>query len=175
MVEILRRPALEGLADFKTRKVGISSLPPLQRFSLRAGLAAAGEVGQAFGVPLPHEACRVQVQGEKSALWLGPDEWLLLAPVGTAVLVSAPHSLVDISHRQMALEVSGSRAEDLLNTGVMLDLRLSAFAVNTCARTLLGKADVVLWRRGPNRFHIEVWRSFAPYVRAYLEQASAGL
>ena len=175
MVESLRRSSLEGVADFKTRKVAVSALPPLQRYSLRCGEAAWLEAGAAFGVPLPLDACRVNVEGDRSALWLGPDEWLLLGPVGTAVTIHAPHSLVDISHRQMALEVSGSRAEDLLNAGVMLDLRLTAFPVNTCARTLLGKADVVVWRTDTNRFHLEVWRSFAPYVRAYLEQASAGL
>ncbi len=175
MVEVLRRASLEGVPDFKTRKVSISALPPLQRYSLRAGEAACAEAGSAFGVPLPRQAGRVNIVGEKSALWLGPDEWLLLGPVGTQVAVAAPHSLVDISHRQVALEVSGSRVEDLLNAGVMLDLRLSAFAIDFCARTLLGKADVVIWRREPNRFHLEVWRSFAPYVRAYLEQASAGL
>lgn len=175
MVEVLRRSSLEGIADFKTRKAGISALPPLQRYSLRVGAAGVAEAGGAFGVPLPTEAGRVQVDGEKSALWLGPDEWLLLAPVGTAVVISAPHSLVDISHRQMALAVLGSRAEDLLNAGVMLDLRLAAFGINTCARTLLGKADAIVWRTDTNRFHLEVWRSFAPYVRAYLEQASAGL
>jgi len=57
----------------------------------------------------------------------------------------------------------------------MLDLRLSAFPKDMCARTLLGKADVVLWRTGPQQFHIEVWRSFAPYVHAFLMQASTGL
>ena len=58
--------------------------------------------------------------------------------------------------------------EDLLNAGVMLDLRLAVFGINTCARTLLGKADVIVWRTDTNRFHLEVWRSFAPYVRALI-------
>jgi heterotetrameric sarcosine oxidase gamma subunit len=38
-------------------------------------------------------------------------------------------------------------------------------------RTLLGKADIVLWRTAADVFRIEVWRSFAPYVWACLEEA----
>ena len=57
----------------------------------------------------------------------------------------------------------------------MLDLRLSAFPMGMCARTLLGKADVVLWRKETQVFHLEVWRSFAPYVHEFLIQASLGL
>jgi sarcosine oxidase, subunit gamma len=31
-------------------------------------------------------------------------------------------------------------------------------------RTIFEKAEIVLWRTGPETFHVEVWRSFAPYV-----------
>jgi len=36
-------------------------------------------------------------------------------------------------------------------------------------RTMFMKADIVLWRTGAETFHIEVWRSFAPYVWSLLE------
>ena len=71
-----------------------------------------------------------------------------------------PHALVDISHRNCALEIAGPKAEDLLNTGCPLDLTPRAFPVGTCARTLLGKAEIVLWRIATDRFRLETWRSF---------------
>ena len=40
-----------------------------------------------------------------------------------------------------------------------------------CTRTVLAKADVVLWRRAEHRFHLECWRSFAPYCFDFLTQA----
>jgi heterotetrameric sarcosine oxidase gamma subunit len=40
-----------------------------------------------------------------------------------------------------------------------------------CTRTLLGKAEVILWRTGADAFHIEVARSLLPYVWACLEEA----
>ena len=40
------------------------------------------------------------------------------------------------------------------------------------ARTLLTKAEIVLWRRGPELFRVEFSRSFGPYVAAILAQAA---
>ena len=85
---------------------------------------------------------------------MGPDEWLLIAEdaapgIGAkleAALAGVPHSLVDVSHRQCAIEVSGAGAARLLNAGAPLDLDLAAFPVGMVARTLLLKAEIVLWR-----------------------------
>ena len=47
-----------------------------------------------------------------------------------------------------------------------------AFPVGMCTRTVLAKADVVLWRRAEDWFRLECWRSFAPYVTDFLRQAA---
>ena len=36
---------------------------------------------------------------------------------------------------------------------------------------MFAKADITLWRTGPDRFHIEVARSFADYVTGMLRLA----
>jgi sarcosine oxidase subunit gamma len=152
--------------------------PPFKRDSLRAGEAVLAQVETALGFALPQTACRSASQGDRHALWLGPDEWLLLsAPEDTlgetlaSALSGRPHSLVEVSSRQVALIVSGSQAADLISAGCPLDLGLSAFPVGMCTRTLFGKAEIVLWRTGEAQFHIEVWRSFAGYVSGVLEAA----
>ena len=48
---------------------------------------------------------------------------------------------------------------------------MHAFPVGMCARTVLGKAEMVLWRIAPEVFHVDVGRSFVPYVWACLEAA----
>jgi sarcosine oxidase subunit gamma len=57
----------------------------------------------------------------------------------------------------------------MLNAGCPLDLDERAFPVGMATRTLFMKADIVLWRVAEQKFHIEVWRSFAPYVWSLLE------
>jgi sarcosine oxidase subunit gamma len=144
-------------------------------------MAAASEP---LGLQISAVACRSAANSERAALWLGPDEQLILAAVDAGETVASqlrvalsalPHSLVDMSHRQLALEVSGASAQTLLSAGCPLDLHLSAFPVGMCTRTVLGKADIVLWRTGPESFHVEVWRSFADYVARFLTEAAREL
>lgn len=167
-------PVLAHKTRFTAEPVG-----PRARILFRGREAAIEAAGGAFGVALPREACRSAEAGDRAALWLGPDEWLLIAPEGEGpaieaalAAISAPHSAVDISHRNTALALSGSRVKEVLNSGVALDLDLGAFPVGMCTRTLLNKAEIVLWRRAPDRFHVELWRSFAPYVHGFLADAA---
>lgn len=159
-------------------------LPPMTRLLLRGGADVMGAALAALGLPFTEAACRAVSASGRSALWLGPDERLLLAPQRQLIelsdllreaLAGRAHSLVDVSHRQCALEVSGPQAEVLLNCGCPLDLDPGAFPVGMCTRTVLAKAEIVLWRTGERSFHIEVWRSFAAYVSKVLALAAREL
>ena len=88
-------------------------------------------------------------------------------------LAGTPHALVDVSHRQFALEISGPHASVILNGACPLDLDLGEFPVGMCTRTVLAKADIVLWRTREDAFHLEVWRSFAGYVTGVLAEIAA--
>ena len=129
---------------------------------------------------IPAEACRALTREGRAALWLGPDEWLLIAPVaqGASVaeqlataLAGLPHSLVDVGHRQSGCELRGPAAATLLSAGCPLDLDERAFPVGMCTRTVLAKAEVVLWRTATETFRIEVARSFVAYVSEFLAEA----
>lgn len=170
-----RQPPLTGSA------AGIQILPPATRFILRGGAPVRAAVGEALGLTISEIACRSAQRDGHAALWLGPDEQLLLAPAGagaeteralSAALSQLPHSLVDVSHRQVALGLKGPTAATLLNAGCPLSLASEEFPVGACTRTLLGKADIVLWRTESDTFHVEVWRSFARYVVTFLTEAA---
>jgi len=78
------------------------------------------------------------------------------------------YSLVDISQRQLSFELHGPNAALLLNAQCPLDLSLAAFPVHMCTRSVYAKSEIVLWRTAEDRFHVEVWRSFADYVLTLL-------
>ena len=160
--------------------VTVTVLPPATRLAVRAGEAAVDALATAFGIALPREPCRASTKGARAALWLGPDEWLLIAPDGEAAVLAAwmaealgqePASIVEVSDRNIAIEVTGARAGEAINAFNALDLHIDAFPVGMCTRTLFGKAEIVLWRTAAATFRVEVWRSFAPYVLGCLEEA----
>jgi sarcosine oxidase subunit gamma len=161
--------------------VGLIALPPSTRIAIRAGPGALPALARAFGLAFSQIACRAMVSDDRAALWLGPDEWLFIAPEGSgaellpaaaAALASAPASLVDVSHRTVAIAVTGPSAAAALNAFVPLDLDDAAFPVGSCTRTLLGKSEIVLWRTSILDYRLEVARSFSAYVWRLLEAAS---
>lgn len=153
-------------------------LPAASRYILRGTPQVMTAAGAALGLTISQTACRAATNGAQvAALWLGPDEQLLIAPESADLaatlqpaLRDLSHSLVEVSHRQIALEVSGPHVTDVLNAGCPLDLDLSAFPVGMCTRTVLTKAEIVLWRTDETVFHVEVWRSFASYVTELLAE-----
>ena len=120
--------------------------------------------------------------GDRAALRLGPDEWLLLGPDGDsdvlagqveAALAGAFHALTDVGHRNVAIAVSGRHAAEVLNSGCPLDLSQEAFPTGRATRTLLGKAEILLSRLDDApTFEVECWRSFAIYVHDFLIEAA---
>ncbi len=188
MVEIVprRTPSIAATAWMKP-------LPPAVRWVLHGDARARALAAPVLGVAFAEAACRAVAQGNRATLWLGPDEYLFLdmAPGATSLhaapeaaeadlasalesaLADIPHALVDISHRQFALEISGPHAIPILNGACPLDLDLGEFPVGMCTRTVFAKADIVLWRTREDAFHVEVWRSFAGYVAGVLSEIAA--
>jgi sarcosine oxidase subunit gamma len=154
----------------------VATLPPMRRFAVRGPEAAAREVAAAFGVALPARLLTAARNGGRAVLWLGPDEWLMLAEAGAEAPAHAAASVVEASDAHVAVRVAnagaGAGAAELLNEACPLDLSDQGFPPGACTRTLFGKAEIVLWRPGPEaEFHVEVARSFAGYLLALLEAA----
>ncbi|MCO6405751.1 sarcosine oxidase subunit gamma family protein [Aurantimonas endophytica] len=163
------------------------TLTPLgyrRRLSLHASAESLPGIGAALGLDLPTRPKATTVNEGIAALWLGPDEWLLLddraAPgdegePGTmsASLAAVPGiSMVDVSQRNVGIAIEGPAAEAIVAAGCPQDLRLRSFPVGAASRTVLSKAEIVLRRTGEERFEIECWRSFADYVWTFLEEAA---
>ncbi|HTL20098.1 MAG TPA: sarcosine oxidase subunit gamma family protein [Steroidobacteraceae bacterium] len=159
----------------------LESLPPVARYVLRGGDPVRAAAEPTAGVGFSAQPCRAMTRGERATLWLGPDEWLLIVPEaeGPALagslekaLAGIPHSLVDVSHRQSGCELRGPQAATLLSAGCPLDLDQSAFPIGMCTRTVLAKAEVVLWRSAAQTFRLEVARSFVAYVSQFIAEAA---
>jgi sarcosine oxidase subunit gamma len=155
---------------------------PATRLSLRAGADALGALSAAFDLTLPTRPKTSASAGGRHALWLGPDEWLLIDEneadlMALAAGASVLHSAVDVSHRNTAILVSGPHAAGAIASGCPLDLGNAIFPVGAAARTVLGKIEVVVFRPGEEDYRVECWRSFSPYAFGLLVEGAedAGL
>ena len=151
------------------------------RYSLRLKPANVAAVKKSSGLKLPAKIGGSVMTAAQTVLCLGPNEWMIVATpkareklAGVMDGLSQDYicSVVDISHRNLQFTLSGLGAARALNAACPLDLSLSVFPVGKVTRTIFEGAPIVLWRTGETDFIIEVWRSFAPYVRDFLAKTA---
>lgn len=128
-----------------------------------------GDVGGANGV---------------SVLWLGPAEFLAIAPeqahdsLGgnliaslTEALAHAPGQVVDLSANRTTFELSGPRARAVLEKGCALDLHPRSFTPGTALNTEVGNIPVVLQKTAEDSFRLFPRASFADFLGRWLLDA----
>ncbi|HEV7325597.1 MAG TPA: sarcosine oxidase subunit gamma family protein [Bosea sp. (in: a-proteobacteria)] len=149
------------------------------RFSLRVDPRQLDAASEAYGLALPRTIGGTILSEARVAICLGPDEWYLLGPLSeeesiecgfASLYATTVHSLVNIGHREIGIEVSGAAAAFALQSAIAFDVK--AMPVGSGCRTLIDKVQIILLREAADRFRIEVWHSFADHVWHLLQAIS---
>jgi sarcosine oxidase subunit gamma len=171
--------SVEPLPLATSAGVVIQELPFIAQLDLRLDPrpAALDEAERALGVRPPASPNRVADRTGLRALWLGPDEWLIVGSADdpealerrvVAAVAPVGGTVVEVSAARTILELRGPRVRDLLARGCSIDLHPNVFAAGTCAQTALAHVDVILECVAGDRFRVFVRTSFAPYLAAWL-------
>ena len=145
---------------------------------------AIAAMGAALGAVFPAVPCTFTTGsgefGDVEVLWLGPDEFLVVAAPDLQVAIeevlrgalgSARGSVVDTSAQRTTVVLEGPHARDVLAHGCSVDLHPSSAPTGTCVQTLLARTGIVLQVTGADRFTVLVRSSFAEYLAAWLSDA----
>jgi sarcosine oxidase, subunit gamma len=191
IAEAVRRSPLADYADrFATlsaaggAELSIRELPFVSQINLRADpkdMRLMQQLESALGFALPVVANTAASREDRRALWLAPNEWLVVGPDGQREAMELAlrscldgGSIVDVSANRTLLEIRGPKARELLAHGLPIDLDARSFGPGRCAQTLLAKAQVIVERRKEEAaFHLYVRSSFASYLADWLLDATA--
>ena len=156
---------------------------------LRGQVALKGDLGSAAladavravaGVDVPGVR-QVTRNGERAAVWMAPDELLLLLPyaeVGDVVarlgeaLGGQHHLALDMSDARAVLRLTGAAVGEVLAKGAPPDLSDRAFPPGSARRTHLGGVAVAFWRLDAETWEVVAFRSYAHHLIAWLEDAA---
>jgi sarcosine oxidase, subunit gamma len=130
---------------------------------------------------LPAACGEVSGSERATTLWLGPEEFLVIAPESAhdslggdlvRALVEAlgadPGQVVDLSANRTTFELSGIRARDVLEKGCSLDLHPREFRTGTALATEIGNIPAMLLKTGEDSFRIFPRASFADFLGRWL-------
>jgi sarcosine oxidase, subunit gamma len=162
----------------------LRELPFLSQVLLRldAQQPVAAAIQGALGLELPLHFGIYTRSGGLDACWLGPDEWLLVAPGGAAgglvenvtrAAASAHHLVLDISANRTCIELRGTDARYVLAKGCHENTAKPNFSGCRVVQTLLAKVPVILQLQADEPvFRIFVRNSFAEYLARWLVDAA---
>lgn len=144
-----------------------------------AGQRIAGVTGG-----LPAACGGVSGTGDTSVLWLGPEEFLVVAPTEAheslggdliqalrEALADGAGQVVDLSANRTTFELTGPRARAVMEKGCSLDLHPRVLSAGTALSTEIGNIPVVLWKTGEESFRIFPRASFADFLGRWLLDA----
>lgn len=136
-------------------------------------------VKQVLNFDLPTAPRTSAAWGEVQALWLSPDQWLILCPrAKTGDLLEALrqalagiHSLaVDVSDMRTIIRLEGDAARGVLLKGAALDLLSSDYQAGTVRRLRFAEIAALLHivSARPDVIDLYVFRSYADYAWDWL-------
>lgn len=189
-VRLRRHGALDDLAEAlaaaSSDALRIEVEPACSVLNLRgtpADPSLVTDVQRVLGIELPLEPNRWRGDDRLTAMWLGPDEWLLVASddearqieerMRQARLADPWLSIVNVSSNYTHLLLSGPEIRDLLAKCCALDLRPDVFSRGDCVQTELARSRMLLRAIERNSFEVWVRNSFARYLAEWLLDACA--
>jgi sarcosine oxidase subunit gamma len=182
-------PAAQLRAAFETGSVPglveLSEVPFLTMVGLRVSRDSdAGQRVASVTGGLPAACGGVNGTGDTSVLWLGPEEFLVVAPTEAheslggdliqalrEALADGEGQVVDVSANRTTFELTGPRARAVLEKGCSLDLHPRILKAGTALSTEIGNIPVVLWKTGEESFRLFPRASFADFLGRWLLDA----
>ncbi|TNE35585.1 MAG: hypothetical protein EP348_08500 [Alphaproteobacteria bacterium] len=162
---------------------GLKELAPRAQVSLRGNIddkAFVDAVKTVAGVTLPKKANKVATGDKMKALWLSPDEWLLVGEEATqdALVAALEEALAgqhiavnDVSANRTIFALEGLHARDALMKSCALDFHPGNFTAGDCAQTVIGKSPAIIEQVSLTDYHLYIRGSLSRYVGGWLAEA----
>lgn len=166
--------------------VELRELPFLAQVNIRADpedetLVAALRGFLGFSLPTVPNTVNSEPGSHISALWLGPDEWLLVGPPGSEenittglheALAGRHNSVVDLSASRTTIELAGERSRQVIAKTCSLDIHPRVFQPRQCAQTNFARTTVIVEQMDSRpTWRLYVRNSFAVYLASWLMDA----
>jgi sarcosine oxidase subunit gamma len=138
-------------------------------------------VQSALGLEPAVQANTFTRKEEVRCLWLGPDEWLIVATPASAgdlagrlraALAGQHVSVVDVAAAYTVLRMAGERSREVLSKACSLDLHPRSFRPGDCAQSNFARTQAIVALEDETPvFHLFVRRSLAQYLAEWLLDA----
>ena len=147
-------------------------------------------IGKNLNMVLPTEANTSTTAEKLTALWLSPDEWMLISNETVSkdsntyqvedeliknISKAKLGAVTDVSDQFVMINVKGSKVFDLFATGSPFNFNEFKYKKGSVVQTILSHIDVIIHLTEINNVNLFVRRSFSEHLHSWLNDSASRL
>ncbi|MDA8937318.1 sarcosine oxidase subunit gamma [Candidatus Pelagibacter sp.] len=147
-------------------------------------------IGKNINMILPIEANTSSSSNNYTAIWLSPDEWMIVSNdtvykenndyeieelLFNKISKTNLGSVTNVTDQLVTINISGEKIFNLLSTGCPFDFNSFKSKKGVCAQTLLAQIDVIIHHNEINSINLFVRRSFSEHLMSWINDSASRL
>ncbi len=147
-------------------------------------------VGKNLNMILPTEANTSTTSDKLTAIWLSPDEWMVVTNelvskdtnknelqemLFNSISKTTLGAVVDVTDQFVQLELKGENVYEIFSAGSPFNFNEFKEKKGSTTQTILNHVDVILHHKDENVVNLFVRRSFAEHLYSWIEDTASRL
>ena len=177
--------------EISTNDLIVKEICPVIKINLRGKTREFfANVGKTLNMILPTEANTSSSSDKLTAIWLSPDEWMIVSNETTSketntyelndilfnnISKTSLGAVTDVTDQFVQLEIKGDKIYELFSSGCPFNFNLFREKKGSTTQTLLNHIDVIIHNKDKDYVNLFVRRSFAKHLWEWMEDSSSRL
>ena len=171
--------------------ISVKEISPVIKINLRGKKREFfTNVGKNLNMILPTEANTSTTSDKLTAIWLSPDEWMVVSNelvskdtnkyelqemLFNSISKTTLGAVVDVTDQFVQLELKGENIYEIFSAGSPFNFNEFKEKKGSTTQTILNHVDVILHHKDENVVNLFVRRSFAEHLCSWIEDSASRL
>lgn len=171
--------------------LSIREISPIMKLNLRGKKREFfTTVGKNLNMILPTEANTSTTSDKLTAIWLSPDEWMIVSNelvnkdtnkyelneiLFNSISKTNLGAVIDVTDQFVQLELKGKNIYEIFSAGCPFNFNEFKEKIGSTTQTVLNHIDVILHHKEENVVNLFVRRSFAEHLWSWIEDSASRL
>ena len=171
--------------------ISVKEISPIMKLNLRGKKREFfTAVGKHLDMILPTEANTSSSSSKLTAIWLSPDEWMVVSNeliekntnsydlkerLYNSISKTNLGAVIDVTDQFVMLELKGSKIYELFSSGSPYNFNDFREKKGSTTQTLLNNIDVIIQNKSENLVNLFVRRSFSEHLFSWINDSASRL
>ena len=177
--------------EINQENISVKEISPVMKINLRGKKREfLTNVGKNLNMILPTEANTSTTTNKLTAIWLSPDEWMIVSNelvskdtnkyelqemLFNSISKTTLGAVVDVTDQFVQLELKGENIYEIFSAGSPFNFNEFKEKKGSTTQTILNHVDVILHHKDKNVVNLFVRRSFAEHLYSWIEDSASRL